>query len=60
MRCFHVHTKEGEVYGVAATRKRDALQMVADRLYDEEVRDEPISAERVGEWDAKYGTVLHY
>jgi hypothetical protein len=61
MRCYHVRTKGGEVYGVAATRERDALQMTADRLAGEEPgTDEPVGAELVGEWDATYGTVLHY
>lgn len=61
MRCYHVRTKAGEVYGVAATEKRHAIQMVADRLYDEDnLSDAPVGAELIGTWDAKYGTVLHY
>ena len=61
MKCYHVTTKGGEVYGVAATTKRDAMQMVQDRLSSEEPgTDRPERASLVANWDAEYGTVLHY
>jgi hypothetical protein len=70
--CFHVTTTAGHTYGVAATSKRDALQMTQDRLSREyaeresflsaleNYRDAPVKAEFVGTWTAPYGTVLWY
>jgi hypothetical protein len=59
-KCYHVTTADGEVYGVAATTKRDALQMTQDRLSREGRTDKPATAKLVATWDADYGTVLHY
>lgn len=68
--CFHVTTAHGATYGVAATSKRDALQMTQDRLSREDREraefgmplegDRPVKAERVAVWGAEYGTVLCY
>ena len=59
--CWHVTTKGGEVFGVAAADASDARKMVADRLAGEESGgDWPDKAKRIGAWDAPYGTVLHY
>lgn len=58
--CYHVTTVRGEVYGVAATSVRDALQMTQDRLAGEGSDDLPKGARKVGRWVASYGTVLHY
>lgn len=58
--CYHVTTAAGEVYGVAATSVRDALQMTQDRLAGEGSSDLPKGARKVGRWAASYGTVLHY
>jgi hypothetical protein len=55
-----VITAHGEVYGVAATTKRDAMQMTQDRLTSESSADKPATATMVGRWEADYGTVLHY
>lgn len=59
-RCFHVSTAQGQTYGVAATTRRDALAMTADRLAGEGSGDAPTGARFVDYWDAPYGTVLHY
>jgi hypothetical protein len=60
-KCFHVTTANGEVYGVAASTKRDAMQLVQDRLSSElPGTDIPVSAQCVAMWEAPYGTVLHY
>lgn len=63
--CYHVATAQGATYGVAATTKRDALQMVQDRLSNEldglePTADVPTTAQRVDTWNAAYGTVLQY
>lgn len=73
VKCFHVTTEKGGRYGAAATRKRDALQMVQDRLSREDAEagevgcpeaaahDRPAKAEDMGSWPgAEYGTVLCY
>jgi hypothetical protein len=59
-KCFHVTTANGEVYGVAASTKHDAMQMTQDRLTSESSTDIPVSAQHVAMWQAPYGTVLHY
>lgn len=59
-KCYHVTTAQGEVYGVAATTKRDAMQMTQDRLTSESSTDKPATAQLVARWEADYGTVLHY
>jgi len=58
--CYHVTTMAGEVYGVAATAIRDAMQLTQDRLFGEGSTDKPMAAKRVAMWEADYGTVLHY
>lgn len=59
--CYHVTTAGGEVYGVAATSKHDAMQLVQARLSAEApATDRPSTATRVAMWEAEYGTVLHY
>jgi hypothetical protein len=59
--CWHVTTKGGETYGVAAATATDARSMVNDRLVTEDPgTDWPDKARRVGTWDVAYGTVLHY
>ena len=60
MHCYHVTTEAGRTYGVAATTKRDAMQMTQDRLTGEGSQDRPARAEDVGTWGAAYGTVLAY
>jgi hypothetical protein len=60
LRCFHVETDNGATLGVAATCKRDALQMTQDRLSSEGWNDRPVRAADVGSWTAEYGTVLAY
>jgi hypothetical protein len=60
IKCFHVFTAEGEVYGVAASNRSDAMQMTQDRLTGEGSTDKPLSARHVAMWEADYGTVLHY
>jgi hypothetical protein len=60
VKCFHVTTARGEVFGVAATRKADALAMTAARLERDGIDDAPRSARFVGSWRAAYGTVLWY
>lgn len=59
--CYHVHTAEGATYGVAATKAKDALLFVQQRIMSEEPGvDRPTTAKRVARWDAEYGTVLRY
>ena len=58
--CYHVSTADGQVYGAAATSKRDAMVMVQERLAGEDGGDQPVSAQNMGPWSAEYGTVLHY
>jgi hypothetical protein len=58
--CYHVTTTNGDVFGVAATTKRDAMTMTQERLTREGWGTSPVRAERVGTWDADYGTVLAY
>lgn len=58
--CFHVTTTAGDVYGVAATCKRDAIAYTDERLARDESTDRPASADRVGSWKADIGTVLAY
>jgi hypothetical protein len=61
IRCFHVTTEQGAVFGAAATGKRDAMSMVQDRLRDEESDDRPATVSNVGPWPGtEYGTVLCY
>lgn len=62
--CFHVTTTARNVFGVAATGKTEARQMVQDRMTRDE-RDErpgprPADCVNVGRWDADFGTVLEY
>jgi hypothetical protein len=62
--CFHVTVTgggiTGSVYGVAAQTQQEARQMVQDRLRREGSTARPGKAERVGRWEAEYGTVLAY
>lgn len=67
IRCYHVTTEQGAVYGAAATAKRDAMAMVQDRLselIEDDGRpcdDRPKSVTDTGPWPgAKYGTTLQY
>ena len=60
MTCWHVTTEQGRVYGVAASCRRDAMQMTQDRLTGEGSADRPATAEDVGPWGAPFGTVLAY
>ncbi len=61
IRCFHVHTEQGHVYGVAAHGKTEAKLMVQARLSVEETGDRPTKAEDFGSWPGvPYGTVLNY
>lgn len=58
--CFHVTGSDGSRFGVAATGKRDALELVQARMVRDEMGISAVSAERVGscEWD--YGTTIWY
>lgn len=58
--CFHVRTRKGGLYGVGASGKTDARTLVARRLAEAGEDDSPTTAERIGQWPAAYGTVLHY
>lgn len=69
MRCFHVTTEKGAEYSVCAHGKREAKQMVQNRITREAAEavevgvepfhDAPSTAEDVGSWPgADYGTVL--
>lgn len=71
MRCFHVTTEQGARYGAAAHGKREAKQMVQDRIGGEDADavalgfdpsgDRPAKVEDMGPWrGAEYGTVICY
>lgn len=57
---FHVTASDGSVFGVAATTVRDAMAMAQERMAQDESNLSPIKAERVGRWEASYGTVIAY
>lgn len=59
--CYHVTASNGLIYGVSAHSKREAFGILQDRLLTEDDGGaRPLHAERVGTWDAPYGTTLCY
>jgi hypothetical protein len=60
MRCYHVTTTDGLLYGAAATSKRDAMIFVQERLHRDESTARPVKAEDVGSCGWSYGNVICY
>lgn len=59
-KCYHVTTATGEVYGVAAADRLQAMELTQRRLTSECNSDSPVAAKHVAMWNAEFGTVLHY
>lgn len=57
---YHVTLTNGQVYGVAAAGKRDAMFMAQERARSDGLDASPMSAVSVGRGAWEYGTVLAY